>query len=100
MQKLVKTQKSTNNLMSSFGLIKENMELSHINLGSCTNCTLRIGADSGFDWIRCCESMLCRLNFARFYIETRFCFVFSAVMPPEEECMELGHNSEDSSQGF
>ena len=32
MQKLVKTQKSTNNLMSSFGLIEENMELSHIHL--------------------------------------------------------------------
>ena len=32
MQKLVKTQKSTNNLMSIFGLIEENMELSHIHL--------------------------------------------------------------------
>ena len=32
MQKLVKTQKSTNNPMSIFGLIEENMELSHIHL--------------------------------------------------------------------
>jgi hypothetical protein len=35
MQKLVKqvnTQKSTSNPMSSFGLIEENMELSHIHL--------------------------------------------------------------------
>jgi hypothetical protein len=32
MQKLVKTQKSTNNRMSIFGLIEENMELSHIDL--------------------------------------------------------------------
>ena len=35
MQKMVKTQntqKSTGNLMSSFGLIKENMELSHNDL--------------------------------------------------------------------
>ena len=32
MQKLVKTEKSTNNWMSSFGLIEENMELSHIHL--------------------------------------------------------------------
>ena len=35
MQKLVKqsnTQKSTNNPMSSFGLIEENIELSHIDL--------------------------------------------------------------------
>ena len=86
--------------MLSFGLIKENMELSHINLAVQTVDSLVIGVDCGFHWIRCCESMLCRLNFARFYIETRFCFVFSAVMPPEEECMELGHNSEDSSQGF
>jgi hypothetical protein len=31
-KKQVKTQKSTNNLMSIFGLIKENMELSHIHL--------------------------------------------------------------------
>ena len=33
MQKLVKTgktQTSTNNVMSSFGLVEENMELSHI----------------------------------------------------------------------
>jgi hypothetical protein len=32
MQKLVKTRKSTNNPMSSFGLIEEIMELSHIHL--------------------------------------------------------------------
>ena len=32
MQKLVKTQKSTNNPLSSVGLIEENMELSHIHL--------------------------------------------------------------------
>ena len=32
MQKQVNTQKSTNNLMSSFGLIEENMELYHIGL--------------------------------------------------------------------
>jgi hypothetical protein len=32
MQKLVKTGKNTNNPMSSFGLIEENMELSHIHL--------------------------------------------------------------------
>ena len=32
MQKLVKTQKSTNNPMSIFGLKKERMELSHIHL--------------------------------------------------------------------
>ena len=32
MQKLVKTQKLTNNAMSSFGLIEENMELSLIYL--------------------------------------------------------------------
>ena len=32
MQKLVKTQKSTNNPVSSFGLIEENIELSHIHL--------------------------------------------------------------------
>ena len=32
MQKLVKTQKSTNNLMSIFGMIEENMKLSHIHL--------------------------------------------------------------------
>ena len=32
MQKQVKTQKSTYNPMSSFGLIEENMELSHIHL--------------------------------------------------------------------
>ena len=32
MQKLVKRQKSANNPMSSFGLIEENMELSHIHL--------------------------------------------------------------------
>ena len=32
MQKQVSTQKSTNNPMSSFGLIEENMELSHIHL--------------------------------------------------------------------
>ena len=35
MQKLVKTgktQKSTNNPMSSFGIIEENIELSHIHL--------------------------------------------------------------------
>ena len=32
MQKLVKTQKSTNNPMSSFGLIEKNLELSHIYL--------------------------------------------------------------------
>ena len=32
MQKLVKTQKSTNNPLSIFGLIEENMELSHIHL--------------------------------------------------------------------
>ena len=31
-QKLLKTQKSTNNPMSNFGLIEENMELSHIHL--------------------------------------------------------------------
>ena len=31
-QKRVKTQKSTNNRMSSFGLIEKNMELSHIFL--------------------------------------------------------------------
>jgi hypothetical protein len=30
--KQVKTQKSTNNPMSSFGFIEENMELSHIHL--------------------------------------------------------------------
>ena len=30
MQKLVKTQKSTNNPMSSSGLIEENIELSHL----------------------------------------------------------------------
>jgi hypothetical protein len=37
MQKLVKqvnTQKSTSNPMSSFGLIEENMELSHIHLAA------------------------------------------------------------------
>ena len=32
MQKLVKTEKSTNKWMSNFGLIEENMELSHIHL--------------------------------------------------------------------
>ena len=32
MQKLVKTGKSTNNPMSSFGLIEESMELSQIHL--------------------------------------------------------------------
>ena len=32
MQKPVNTQKSTNNPMSSFGLIEENIELSHIHL--------------------------------------------------------------------
>ena len=32
MQTLVKTKKSTNNLMSIFGLIEENMELSHTHL--------------------------------------------------------------------
>ena len=32
MQKLVKTQKSTNYPMSSFGLIEENMKLSHTHL--------------------------------------------------------------------
>jgi hypothetical protein len=32
MQKQVNTQKSTNNPMSSFGLIEENLELSHIHL--------------------------------------------------------------------
>jgi hypothetical protein len=35
MQKLVNTQKSTNNRLSSFGLIEENMELSHTHLCSC-----------------------------------------------------------------
>ena len=34
MQKLVKTQKSTNNPMSSFGLINENMEVSQIHLAA------------------------------------------------------------------
>ena len=32
MQKLVNTQKSTNNPMPSFGLIEENIEMSHIHL--------------------------------------------------------------------
>jgi hypothetical protein len=32
MQKLVKTQKSTNNPMSIFGLIEEDTELPHIHL--------------------------------------------------------------------
>ena len=32
MQKQVNTQKSTKNSMSSFGLIEENIELSHIHL--------------------------------------------------------------------
>jgi hypothetical protein len=36
MQELVKTQKSTNNPMSIFGLIKEGMEMSHIHLAACT----------------------------------------------------------------
>ena len=39
MQKLVKqvnTKKSTNNSMSSFGLIEENMQLSHIHLAVLT----------------------------------------------------------------
>jgi hypothetical protein len=34
MQKIVKTHKSTNNSMSSFGLIEEIMELSHIHLAA------------------------------------------------------------------
>ena len=34
MQKLVKTKKSMNNLMSMFGLIEENMKLSHIHLAN------------------------------------------------------------------
>jgi hypothetical protein len=41
MQKLVKTdktQKLTNNSMSSFGLIEENVELSHIHLAVATIC--------------------------------------------------------------
>ena len=32
MQKLVKTQKSTNSPMSSFGWVEENIGLSHIHL--------------------------------------------------------------------
>ena len=35
----------------------------------------------------------------QFYIETRFCFVISAVMPPEDECIELGHQSAEESSG-
>ena len=41
MQELVKTgkytEKATNNLMSSFGLIEENMEFSHIHLAVLVN---------------------------------------------------------------
>jgi hypothetical protein len=40
MQKRVNTQKSTNNPMSSFGLIEENMGLSHISF-SCTQIKLK-----------------------------------------------------------
>ena len=39
MQKQVNTQKSTNNLMSSFGLIEENIELSQTQLA--VKCCLR-----------------------------------------------------------
>ena len=45
MQKLVNTGKYTeikNNPMSSFGLIEENIELSHINLAVLYTLTLRI----------------------------------------------------------
>ena len=41
MQKLIKTQKSTNNPMSSFSLIEEIMELSHIHLAVTSNKTYR-----------------------------------------------------------
>ena len=35
MQKQVKTQKSTSNPISSFGLVEESVELSHIHLAVC-----------------------------------------------------------------
>ena len=60
MQKQVKTQKSTNNLMSSFGLIEENMELYHIDLA--------------VNWdVHICKVLLLKKN-------SMDCLIFLAIM--------------------